>query len=123
MNTDESKELFNTSGTIPISEENECCIEIETDNIELNLNKSIQKEVKFLIQDHRLSTGSNMSTSSIDSADTSMQNFSPSVSSNLVRTFSTDSDKILVRYSYELRSTRFEFDTVMDWNQRQISFK
>ncbi len=46
------------------------------DNIDINnINKStgIQKEVKFFIPNHRLSTGSNMSTSSIDSSDTHSQ--------------------------------------------------
>jgi hypothetical protein len=59
------------------------------DNIDINnLNKSsgIQKEVKFFIPNHRLSTGSNMSTSSIDSSDTQSQlsqiQLSPSSYSN-----------------------------------------
>ena len=52
--------------------------------VDSTLSKS-QKEVKFFIPDQRLSTGSNMSTSSVDSSDNQSQNsflqFSPSSSS------------------------------------------
>ncbi len=57
------------------------------DTFDSNLNKS-QKEVKFFIANNRLSTGSNMSTSSIDSASdnqsqTSQFQYSPNSSSFL----------------------------------------